>query len=265
MRSCLPRKSTLLVDSLLHRQPLGARALRAIADHQQPRRNLLLHPIENLDDVRHALHRAEVRQMHQNLFVGLAYSERCSMHLRRALVEIAVHEVGNHLDRRLHVEDLDGPLLQIIRNRGDAVALVDGEARDRQVRRIGAYQRDVGAVQRGDVRQPAAFARVIAAQHLARQHRAHRMRNGVVHVQQIEIVNLGDLGHARRQRQIVRRIFEQRITRDLNLVIVNVGLRLGQPDGLRIGDEVDFMAALRQLQSQARWRPRRCRRRWDNR
>ncbi len=93
-------------------------------------------------------------------------------------------------------------------------------------------------------------ARVVAAQHLARQHRADRMRNGVMHVQQVELVDLGDLGHARRQRQVVRRILEQRITRDLDLVIVNVGLRFGQADGLRIGDEVDLVAALRQLQSE---------------
>ena len=87
---------------------------------------------------------------------ALAYSERRCDDFRRALVEIAVDEVGNHLDRRLHVEDFERPLLQIIGDRGDAVALVDGEARDRQIRRIGADQRDVGAVQRGDVGQPAA-------------------------------------------------------------------------------------------------------------
>ena len=60
--------------------------------------------------------------------------------------------------------------------------------------------------------------------HLARQQRAHRMRNGIVHVQQIEVVKLGHLRHPRRQRQIVRRIFEQRITGDFHFVIVNVGM-----------------------------------------
>jgi hypothetical protein len=35
-----------------------------------------------------------------------------------------------------------------------------------------------------------------------------------------------------------------------NLVIVNIGLRLGQPDGLRVRDEVHLVAALRQFQAQ---------------
>ncbi len=141
-------------------------------------------------------------------------------------------------------------LLQILRDRGDAVALVDGEARDRQVRRIGADQRDVGAVQGGDVRQTAAFARMIAGQHLPRQHGADRVRNRVVHVQQIEFVDLRDFGHARRQRQIVGRILEQRIARDFHFVIVDVGLRFGQANGLRVGDEVHLVTALRQFQAE---------------
>ena len=71
-----------------------------------------------------------------------------------------------------------------------------------------------------------------------------------MHVQQIEVVKLGHFRHARGQRQIVWRIFEQRIAGDFHFVIVNVGMRTGQPDGLGIGDEVNFVAALRQFQPQ---------------
>src|SRR5271169_6185492 len=76
------------------------------------------------------------------------------------------------------------------------------------------------------------------------------MRNRIVHMQQIEFVKLRNLSHARRQRQIVWRIFKQRITRDLDLMIVSVGFRSGQANGLRIGNEMNLMAAASQFQSQ---------------
>ncbi len=49
--------------------------------------------------------------------------------------------------------------------------------------------------------------------------------------------------------KIIRRVFEQRITRNLNFMVVNVGLRFGQPDGLGVRNEVNLMAPLRQFQS----------------
>ncbi len=78
------------------------------------------------------------------------------------------------------------------------------------------------------------------------------MRDGVVHVQQVEIVELRDLRHAGGQRQVVRRIVEQRIARNFHLVIVDVRFLAPQPDGLRVGNEVDFVSALRQFQAQFR-------------
>ena len=87
-------------------------------------------------------------------------------------------------------------------------------------------------------------------QHLPRQHRAHRVRNRVVHVQQVEIVELRDLCHARGQRQVVRGIVEQRITGDFHFVIVNVGFLAPQPDRLRVGNEMDLVAALGQFQAE---------------
>ena len=87
-------------------------------------------------------------------------------------------------------------------------------------------------------------------QHLPRQQRAYRMRNRVVHVQQVEIVKLGHFGHARGQGQIVGRIVEQRVARNLDFVIMNMGLRFGQADGLRVRDEMNLVSALSQLQAQ---------------
>src|SRR5208337_3281821 len=45
-------------------------------------------------------------------------------------------------------------------------------------------------------------------------------------------------------------IFKQRIARDLDLVIMNVRFRPGQANGLRIGDEMNLMAAASQLKTQ---------------
>ena len=71
-----------------------------------------------------------------------------------------------------------------------------------------------------------------------------------MHVQQVEIVKFGDFRHARGQRQIVRRIFEQRIAGDFHFVIVNVGMGAAQPNGLGIRNEMNFVIAFRQLQPQ---------------
>src|SRR5580658_1793661 len=87
-------------------------------------------------------------------------------------------------------------------------------------------------------------------QHLLGQHRADRVRDGVVHVQQIEFVELRHLRHPRRQRQIVWRILKQRIARDLDLVIVDVRFWSGQTNGLRIGDEMNLVAAARELKAE---------------
>ncbi len=71
-------------------------------------------------------------------------------------------------------------------------------------------------------------------------------------MQQIEIVELRHLRHARRQRQIIRRIIEQRIARNFHLVVMDVGFRPSQPDGLRVRNEMDVVTALSQFQSQFR-------------
>ena len=71
-----------------------------------------------------------------------------------------------------------------------------------------------------------------------------------MHVQQVELVDLGDFRHARGQRQVVWRVLEQRIARDFHLVIVDVLLRLGQTDGLRVRDEVHLVTALGQLETE---------------
>ena len=85
--------------------------------------------------------------------------------------------------------------------------------------------------------------KALGGEHLAGEQRADRVRNGVVHVQEIERVELGDLGHARGKGEVVGRVLEERIVRDRDLVIVDVVLAAVEAEGLRVGDEVDLVAA----------------------
>ncbi len=119
---------------------------------------------------------------------------------------------------------------QVLGDGGDAVALLDGKTSDWQIRTVKADESDVGAVQGRNKWQ--VLARWCGCKHLLGQHRAYRVRNRIVHVQQVELVKLGDFGHPRGQRQIVRRIFKQWIAGDLDLVVVNIGFGSSQSNRL---------------------------------
>ncbi len=63
-----------------------------------------------------------------------------------AAVHIGIDRVVNYFDAVLHVEHALRAVPQVIRNRGDAVALLDRVAGDRQVRSVKANQRDIRTV-----------------------------------------------------------------------------------------------------------------------
>ncbi len=71
-----------------------------------------------------------------------------------------------------------------------------------------------------------------------------------MHMQQVEVVKLGHFRHPRSQRQVIRRVLEQRIPRDFYFVIVNVGMGTAQPNGLRVRNEMNFVIAFRQFHPQ---------------
>src|SRR5262249_36153226 len=64
-----------------------------------------------------------------------------------------------------------------------------------------------------------------------------------------EIVSLRYFEHARGQREAVGRVLEQRIIRDFHLMIVDTRNARVEPDGIGIGDEMHFVAAVGQLQA----------------
>src|SRR5581483_12506737 len=157
------------------------------------------------------------------------------------LVQAAVDEVVDDPNLVPRLEHLHGLLAQILADTGDAVGLFDGEAGDGEVGPVGAHQGDIGAVQCGDEGQAAG-----RRQHVASQQRRNRVRDGVVDVQQVEMIDLGDLGHARGQREAVRRVLKQRVAGYFDLVVVNA--RAGaEANRVGVGNEMDVVAAVRQL------------------
>ena len=105
-------------------------------------------------------------------------------------------------------------------------------------------ERDIRAVQRGDERQAARSG------HGAGQQCADRMRNGVVHVQQVEPGGIGDFEHLYGESQRIGRVLEERIVGDLDFVKEDIFLGGVEAHGQGIADEVDFVAARGQLHAE---------------
>ncbi len=59
---------------------------------------------------------------------------------------------------------------------------------------------------------------------------ADRVGDGVVYVQEIERVELSDLGHAGGECQVVGRVLEERVGGDCDLMAVDVGLAAGEAE-----------------------------------
>ncbi len=238
----------ILMDALLHGQPFGHGTVRAVSDQEQLRRHLLVNPVKDFDHVCKPLYRTEVREMNQQTFsVGSIFFAQFCRAFGIPAVDIAIHRVINHLDTVLDVEHPKSPVAKVVGNGGNPVALLDRVTSDGQVRPVQPDQRNVGAVKRGDERQPAPPRSF--GHHLSRQQRAYRMRDGIVNMEKIQIVQLGNFGHAGSERKIVGRIVKKRVSGNLDLVIMNVGLGASQADGLGIGNKMNFMSALGQFQA----------------
>src|SRR5580698_4873622 len=184
----------------------------------------------------------------QALAVGRVLGTHLGNQLGVTRVDVAIDRVVDDFDVILDVEDAQSSIAKIVRDGGDAVTLFDGVTRDRKVRAIEADEGDVGAMERGHEGQAAAAWS--NGHHLPGEQSTHGMRNRVVNVEKIKIVKLRDLGHTGGEREIVRRVVEERITSDFDFVIMDVVLRAAQANGLSVGDEVNFVAALRQFQAE---------------
>jgi hypothetical protein len=236
-----------VLDAELEGETLGGGAVGAVADQQQAGGDGAGDAGKGLDDVKNAFDRPEVGEMDEELFLGTGeLRAHGGDQLGIADVDVAVDEVADDLDLAVDGEGLAGAVAEMAGDGGDAVGLGDAEAGDGEIRPVLADEGDVCAVEGGDEGEMAAAG----GEHLAGEQGADRVRDGVVDVEDVERVKLGDLGHAGGQGEIVGGVLEERVVVDLDLVKVDVGLAAGEAEGLRGGDEVDLMAARGELDAQ---------------
>src|SRR5665213_2566674 len=187
--------------------------------------------------------------MHQDGFIGggeaaTRFGTLCVV--LDGCVDIAVDEVCDHFDVARDLETFNCFFLEVVGDGGDTVALLNGIAGDGEVAAVEAYEGDVGAVEGSDEGKTAS----LCGEHLAGQQSADRMGNCVMDVEQIELIELGHLGHARGEGEIVRGELEKRIAGDGDLVIEDALFATVEAEWLRIGDEVDLVAERRQFDAQ---------------
>ena len=84
-------------------------------------------------------------------------------------------------------------------------------------------------------------------EHLAREVRRDRVRKRVVDVDEVEPHVRRDVAHARREREVVGRVLEERVRRDRDLVVRHAVREDVQPRRHRVRDEVDVVPAAREL------------------
>jgi hypothetical protein len=112
---------------------------------------------------------------------------------------------------------------------------------------VAAHECDVGAVQGGD--KGYVFAGLL--KYLAGKVSCRGMRYGVVQVQYVELLVYDNVDHGAGQGGFVGGEVEQRISRHLYLVVINIGVEaLLQAHGLLVGDEVNFIAFVGQGEAQ---------------
>src|SRR5204863_6441958 len=73
-----------------------------------------------------------------------------------------------------------------------------------------------------------------------------------MNMEKIESLGARNLRHFDRERQSVVRTWKQRIVRNIDSMEMKIVLRQVQPNGLSIAEEVNFMAAARQLRPESR-------------
>ena len=230
-------------QALAAHHPLRARAVRAVADHQELGGNLFANQREGFDDVGNALDGTEIGEVDEDLFVV-----RSELRAPRTVFgreeDVTIHEVRDKLDRAANIKFLKRHLAQVFGDGRHRVALLDGKPRDGEVGPVLPDQRDVGAVERGDERQ------LPAVLHGARQVGRHGVREGIVNVQQVQVLSRRHVVHHGRQGQGVGRMIEQRVAHDLHFVEMDALARLGHPHRNGVADEVHIVPPGRQFQAQ---------------
>ena len=177
-----------MVELEIAGQPLRGGPLRSVSDHREARRVVLVHAVEDADDIEYALHRAEIAHVEKQRLLGLGVM-LAQRDVAGRRVANGVDEVGDDIDVTGVTDGAARLVAQVGGDRGDRVGAPERERRRRAVGRVRPDERDVGPVKRGH--QPGAVAC-----DLARQVRSHAVRDRVVGVENLKFVvrrNLGEL------------------------------------------------------------------------
>ena len=174
--------------------------------------------------------------MHENgLAVGRPFFAKAGSGL--AAVEVAVDEIGDDVNGPLDVEFLESLAEEVSGDSGDAIALFDGEFRDREIGAVATNQGDVGAVERGDERKSP------RRRHRAREKGADGVRNRVVDVEKIERFGLENFQHFCGESERVGRVIEKRVGNDFDFVEMRARIVGVHADGRSVADEMNIVAA----------------------
>ena len=157
-----------------------------------------------------------------------------------------VDEIIDDPDLAADVEFFDRPVLKIMGHRRDAVRFLDGEFDDPAERRVGPDQGDIRAVEGRDRLEPPVI------EDLFGQIGAGRVGEGIMGMNDVEMMDLRQFDQFGGQPQLVGGELEQRIGRDFDLVNENVLMERAQTKGGRVADDMDLMAFLSQTDRQFR-------------
>ncbi len=145
-----------------------------------------------------------------------------STDIRLGLESPGIEKVVHHPDLFLDLKDFLSLVGKVLRHGRQAVGGHNRKPRDIVVRRIGADERNIGAVQgRDNLRL---YGITVRYQQLLCQKSAGRMGNGIVHVHDVQVEVAGHIGHLRRQGQRVGWILEQRVGRHIDRVVHQVAI-----------------------------------------
>ncbi len=223
----------MLADLQLPAQRLDARPLGPVAHQQQFGGCLAADALEDMHDVFHTLDLPEIGGVDDE---ALAFGADGPLEVVFFLPTEAlqVNKVGNYLDLTPNVEVFVGVLAQIGRNGRDAVRSVDAERDHRFVGNVLAHQGDVRAVQGSHDGHPDA----LGLQNLLGHKSCRGVGDGVVYVQQVELLVLGHVHHFAGQGQFVGRILKERIAAQGHLVVEKIFVEKVEARRLGVGNKV---------------------------
>ena len=151
-------------------------------------------------------------------------------------------EVVNHLDFPINPEQFQRVAFEAVRYSRHRIGFVDGVGNDRFECGVFPKQSDVRSMQRRDNGQVDAFL----SEDITRGNRGTRVGNGVVHMEQIEVMGFGHFDHLRGQDQFIRLVIEKRIVADTYLVVVEVFFQTPHARGSAVRNEMEFVPLVRE-------------------